>query len=118
MDKPKSLSVKDFLIRKMSVKMMIPEYVLDAIISHQFQSANEALKTNKSVEISGWGKFLFNDGKAIKRMEKGYSQKAMFTKIMNDESLPEYKRKSAEVKLKNVISYMETLQPKICGEKS
>lgn len=69
-DKPISLSVKDFLIRKMAVKLMLDETIIDAVISHQFISANEALTNNKSIEISGFGKFYFNQKKANKRMNK------------------------------------------------
>ena len=52
MDKPISLSVKDFIIRKMAVKLMMSEKTIDDVINHQFNSANEALKYNNSVEIS------------------------------------------------------------------
>ena len=37
---------------------------------HQFNSANEALKNNNTVEISGFGKFTFNSKKAYKRLDK------------------------------------------------
>ncbi len=113
MDKPRSISVKDFLIRKMSVKILLPEYVLDAIISHQFQSANKAMLTNNSVELSGFGKFLFNEKKAIKKLEKYYILKENYERISSDDSLPEHKRATANVKLKNVLSYIEILKPKI-----
>jgi len=86
-DKPISLSVKDYLIRKMAVKLMTPEKTIDAVIMHQFQSANEATSQHKSVEISGFGKFFFNDKKAHKTMEKFLSQKALFEKWANDETL-------------------------------
>ena len=70
MDKPQSLSMKDYLTRKLAVNLMMSEKVIDAIVSHQFSSANEALLSNDSVEISGFGKFYFNKNKAIKRMER------------------------------------------------
>lgn len=50
--------------------MMISEKVLDAVISHQFSSANEALATNKSVELSGFGKLVFNKKKAERKIAK------------------------------------------------
>ena len=68
MDKPISLSMKDYLIRRLAVKLMTSEKTIEAVINHQFQSANEALLNNKTIEISGFGKFIFNDKKAVKKM--------------------------------------------------
>lgn len=109
MDKPKTLSVKDFLIRKMSVKMIVPEYVLDAVVSHQFQSSTQAMVENKSVELSGFGKFILKEKKAVTRMEKYLSQQALFAKMVEDEELSAAKRESAKVKLRNVIANIEVL---------
>ena len=41
-DKPISLSVKDYLIRKLAVKMMTSEKTIEAVVNHQFQSAQQA----------------------------------------------------------------------------
>lgn len=112
-NKPISMSVKDWIIRKMSVKMMISEKTLETIINHQFQSANEALTQHKSLEISGFGKFFFNEKKAHKTMEKFLSQKALFEKWVADETLPEAKRKSAALKLQIALDGIRDLKPKI-----
>ena len=112
-NKPISMSVKDWIIRKMSVKMMMSEKTLETIINHQFQSANEALTQHKSLEISGFGKFFFNEKKAHKTMEKFLSQKALFEKRVADETLPEAKRKSAAIKLQMAIDGIRDLKPKI-----
>jgi len=113
MERPKSLTIKDFLIRKMSVRMLIPEFTLDAIVSHQFQSATQAMLNTKSVEISGFGKFVFNDKKAVKKMEKLLSQKALFEKLMNDDSLSEQRRNNARLKYESVTLNISVLKPKI-----
>ena len=113
MERPKSLTIKDFLIRKMSVRMLIPELTLDAIVSHQFQSANQAMLITKSVEISGFGKFVFNDKKAVKKMEKLLSQKALFERLMNDDSLSEQRRNNARLKYESVTLNISVLKPKI-----
>ena len=112
-NKPISMSVKDWLIRKMAVKMRMSEKALETIINHQFQSANEALTQHKSLEISGFGKFFFNEKKAHKTMEKFLSQKALFEKWVADETLPEAKRKSAAIKLQMAIDGIRDLKPKI-----
>lgn len=113
MDKPISMSVKDYLIRIMSVKMMISEKTIEAAVNHQFQSANAALINNNNIEISGFGKFFFNQKKAQKKMEKMISKAAMFTKQTNDESLSDKKRESASVKLNNTLLGIEALKPKL-----
>lgn len=111
--KPKSLSVKDFLIRKMSIKLNMSEQIIEKIISHQFQSASEAMVINKSVEISGFGKFFFNDKKAVTRMKRNISKKEVFTAIMNNEAETDRRRKSAETKLKDTLKDIEILKPKV-----
>jgi nucleoid DNA-binding protein len=113
MDKPISMSVKDYLIRIMSVKMMMSEKTIEAVVNHQFQSANAALADNDDIEISGFGKFFFNQKKAQKKMDKMLSKVAMFTKQMNDESLSDKKRASANVKLNNTLLGIEALKPKL-----
>jgi nucleoid DNA-binding protein len=113
MEKPKSLSIKDFIVRKMSVKMLIPEFTLDAVVSHQFYSANQAMINAKSVELSGFGTFFFNNKKAIKKMEKHLSQKALFEKLMNDHSLSDQRRNNARLKYDSAILAINALKPKL-----
>jgi len=112
-DKPISLSVKEYLIRKMAVKMMMSEKLIDSVVSHQFSSANEALFQNKSVEVSGFGKFYFNEKKAHKLMEKFLSQKELFERWSNDELLPEAKRKSSKLKLQIALDGIRDLKPRM-----
>jgi nucleoid DNA-binding protein len=118
MDKPISLSVKDYIIRKMAVKLMVSEKTIDTVISHQFSSANEALKSNNSVEISGFGKFLFNQKKANKRMEKMLSQKAYFQSVIDNPETSEQKRASTQTKLTNILINIEALKPKMNNDET
>jgi len=113
MDKPVSLSVKDWIIRKLAPKMMLSEKTIEAVVNHQFQSANEALYEHKSLEISGFGKLYFNEKKAMREMEKYESQKALFEKMANDESLSESKRRNASLKLQSAIDNIKALKPKL-----
>ncbi len=113
MDKPISMSVKDYLIRIMSVKLMLSEKTIEAVVNHQFQSANVALVDNDSVEISGFGKFFFNKKKAQKKMDKMFSKAEVFTKQANDIGLSDQKRASANVKLNNTLLGIEALKPKL-----
>jgi site-specific recombinase len=113
MDKPISLSIKDFLIRKMSIKLNTPEKVIEAVVNHQFQSATVAFNDQKSVELSGFGKFLFNEKKAVKKMETMLIQKQVLEQTIIDETATDRKRKAAEVKLESLLQAIEILKPKI-----
>ena len=113
MDKPKSLSVKDYLIRMLAVKMLTSEKIIEAVVDHQYQSANEAMATNHSIEISGFGKMLFNKKKALRKMEKLHSKEALFTKMLSDDTITEQKRQSLTLKLHNTRLTIEALKPKI-----
>jgi nucleoid DNA-binding protein len=97
MDKPTSMSVKDFLVRTLAVKMLTSEKTIEAVVNHQFQSANEALELNNSVEIAGFGKFFFNSKKAAKRTEQLNAKIGAMEKIINDPTSTEQKKRSSQV---------------------
>jgi nucleoid DNA-binding protein len=111
-----SMSMKDYLIRVMSVKMMVAESTIEKVINHQFLSAYEAMKTNDEIELSGWGKLIFNRNKALKKLLKMESQIRVFTAQRDNVQLSEGKRASAEFKLNNVLRNYELLKTKLNGE--
>jgi len=113
MDKPISMSVKDYLIRKLSVSLMMSEKTIEAIVNHQFRSANIALQDNNTVEISGFGKFHFNYNKAVRKMEKMVSKANLFYSQVNNMELTEQKRNSSANKLANTLAQIEALKPKL-----
>lgn len=114
MDKPTSMSVKDYLMRKQSVRTNKPLKIIEAVIEHQLQGANEALKDKNSIELSGFGKLIFNIKKAQKKLEKQYSKERWFSKeLLND--LSDTKRKSVELKLENTRKAIESIKPKLHG---
>ncbi|RPJ31848.1 MAG: hypothetical protein EHM25_01630, partial [Nitrosopumilales archaeon] len=72
-DKPITMPLRDWLIKRIAISKNIPSAVIESIISHQFDSANAATYLHKSLEISGFGRFTFSDPKAknqIKRYEE------------------------------------------------
>ena len=111
MDKPISLSVKDYIIRKMSVKLMMSEDILQSIVSHQFQSAYEAMSKNKSLELSGFGKLHFNTPKAIKKMEKMLGQTESLKRQLDDIECTERRREIALAKIERLANDIATLKP-------
>lgn len=113
MDKPVSLSVKNYLIRKMSTDMVIPEKIIEAVVNHQFEGALEAMRTNKSVEISGFGKFIFKEKTAGYSMRKWKTQEMIYENLLNDERLTAQVRRATEGKLKVVRDNIKYLTPKM-----
>lgn len=111
MDKPISLSVKDYIIRKMAVKLMVKEEVIGAIVSHQFISAVEAMSRNKSVEISGFGKFYFNYNKAVKKMEKMLTQRRLLYNQLSNPMISENRKRVAQIKIDSLTEEIELLKP-------
>jgi hypothetical protein len=112
MDKPISMSVKDYLVRTLAVKMMISEKMIETVINHQFQSANEAMDTNNSIEISGFGKFYFNTKKAIKRLVFLEKKRDDLQNIVDSPETKEAKLTKAHTYLKNVIIDIEYIKSK------
>jgi nucleoid DNA-binding protein len=110
--KPKSMSMKDFLIRVQAVKMMKSEKTIEAVVNHQFQSTNLAMRTNNSVELSGFGKFFFNGKKAKKKLDSLYDRKVYIEEALKDELLTEQRRKRYDTMLQNVILDIEFLKSK------
>lgn len=105
--------MKDYLIRKMAVKMMISEKTLEAVINHQFTSANQAMLTNNSVEISGFGKFLFNEKKAAKKLETMYIQKQHLERTLSNPEASEQRKRSAQMKLDSLNISIDILKPRV-----
>ena len=113
MEKPMSMSVKEWIIKKMSINMVISEKTIDAVVTHQFDSANDALNVNKSVEISGFGKFYFNSKKAVTQYNKLLNIKRTYENALADENITDTKRNALELKMQIVESSIKTLKPKI-----
>ena len=116
MDKPISMSVKDYLVRTLAVKMLTSEKTIETVINHQFQSANEAMDLNNSIEIAGFGKFYFNEKKATKRLGQLISKKQGMEKIIADENTSEQRRRSSQVTLEKTEALINLLKTKTTYE--
>lgn len=110
------LTDKELLIRTIASKLLIAEKTIDAVINHQFASANSAMDTNKSVEISGFGKFMFNEKKAARRL-KSYMMKKhdMLTIINHPTSTAEQIRKATLI-YNDMVDNIALLKPNISDE--
>ena len=117
MIKPQSMTMKEFIVKKLAVNRvatkMISEKVIDSVISHQFESAHIATATHNTIEISGFGKFSFNQGRAIKQMAKYNSQVVLFTNIIEDEQTSSTLKRNTEMRLATTLSNIKDLKPKL-----
>lgn len=113
MDKPISMSVKDYLVRTLAVKILTSEKVIEAVVNHQFQSANEAMDLNDSVEIAGFGKLFFNKKKAAKKLEKLNVKKEFMERVINDDKTSEQRKRSATVTLEKTVIQINQLKARV-----
>jgi hypothetical protein len=113
MNKPTTMSVKEWIIKKLAINMVISEKIIDQVIQHQFDSANDALNLNNTVEISGFGKFLFNVKKANTHYTKLLEMKQAYENTLADTSTTDKKRHSTEQRMITVLNDIKMLKPKI-----
>jgi|694.fasta_scaffold54602_3 peptidoglycan hydrolase CwlO-like protein len=109
-NKPKSMSHKEYLVRALSVKLAMSEKIVEAVVNHQFQSANEAMDVNRSLELSGFGRILFNNKKAIKKLAALEAKLERTQKQLNDNNADPKKLQDAIEVLQKQI---RLLKPKI-----
>ena len=111
------MSIKEYLIKKIAVNKvtdkLISEKIIDTVISHQFDSALAATALHNSVEISGFGKFVFNQKRADKHMTKYSSQKDMYETQLENTELDEATRRNVEMRLTTLLSNIKTLKQKM-----
>jgi nucleoid DNA-binding protein len=113
MRSPKKLTVKEQIIKKISREKVISQKVIEQVVKHQFDSAHEALKTNNSVEISGFGKFLFNGKKTVHKIKKLEDIKKGYERKLREDDLPEKYATFIKSKLSTLIVSLNSLKPKL-----
>ena len=118
MERPSTMSVKEWIIKKMSISMVISEKTIDQVINHQFDSANDALNTNDTIEISGFGKFLFNKKKAVTQYNKLLQMKQSYENILADPEVTDKKKHSIQLRLDTALTDIKTLKPKMNESKT
>ena len=81
-------TLREHKVKKMALGLVVSERVISQVITHQFNSAEDATKTNNSVEISGFGKLIFNKSKAEKHVEKLEKIKKVYEQHIDEGTLP------------------------------
>jgi nucleoid DNA-binding protein len=105
--------MKEWLIKKMAIKLVVSEKTIEAVINHQYDSASEATKNNNSIEFSGFGKFMFNEKRAVKQMKKYDAQMVMYNSTLQDETISEAVRRNTTMRIATVLANIEALKPKL-----
>lgn len=113
MNKPASMSHKEWFIKRLALQLVISEQVVNAVVNNQFDTANEALVENNSVELSGFGKFVFNIARGNKRMVKYESMKAMYEGMLADENITPSMKNKTEKRLDTVLNNIKALKDKL-----
>ena len=93
--------------------MVVSERVIDQVITHQFNSAEDATKTQNSIEISGFGKFVFNTNKAVKKINKLEKIKKAYEKQLAENTLPTKKLDVIKSKPSNLNLTLNSIKPKV-----
>jgi hypothetical protein len=93
--------------------MVISERIIDQVINHQFDSANDALNTNDTIEISGFGKFLFNNKRALTQYTKLLQMKQAYENMLADPDITDKKKHSTELRLNTALTDIKILKPKM-----
>lgn len=115
-DKPESMSVREWITKKVATGIMIPENIIRRVIAHQFDSAYEALKDNNSIEISGFGKFYYNKKRAKKEIQLYEKEKDSCEKRLISSSTTEKERREIEKRLKFINKQLDHLYHKEDGK--
>lgn len=105
-----ALSVKDIIIAKISSEDSFNNrFVVQRVIDHQFTEANEALNHNHEVEISGFGKFIFKEQRAVKLLPNLQRTVVEYNKKLKDPNLDHKEKINLNkriVTINGVIKYL------------
>lgn len=97
---------------------LISEKVIDLVITHQFDSAHKATNLYNSVEISGFGKFVFNMKKASRYYEGYHKQKSHLEELLQEPQISETKRRNAQMKMATTLKNIKDLKPKLRNDEA
>jgi nucleoid DNA-binding protein len=110
-EKPASMSMKEWMVKRTAISLSVPERIVNAVVSHQFDTALEAMKNNNSVEIYSFGKFLFNSYRAKKELKRLEIMREN-TQKMYDVALPSRKN-ALQKRVDNLDAQINFLKNKL-----
>jgi nucleoid DNA-binding protein len=117
-DKPLSMSPREWITKKLSLDLVVSEKIIEAVIAHQFDSALSATyKDNDSVEISGFGTFHFNVGKAEKVLNNYKLTKNAYLKKL-ESNITDKERNNYNSRIETVDNEIGFLEYKLNKERN
>jgi nucleoid DNA-binding protein len=115
--KPASMTLKEWLIKKLALDQKHSEKNIKVVIDNQFDTANDAVNKHDSVELSGFGKFVFNKNRAIKRLAKWKKEKAKLEEAMK-ENMSERRKLNMEDRIFVLDLSIKVLHPRITKDEN
>lgn len=107
------MPLKEYLVKKLSLKLNVSERIIDAVITNQFSTAFQATSHHNTIEISGFGTFIFSNVKANKQMAKYLSQRAMYEAEISNPLNSQEKINKSVIRLATINKNIEHLKPKL-----
>lgn len=102
--------LKHSLIRQIVIEMAIPEKVIEQIIGHNFKEVTKALKTNNSVEISGFGKFVARKGSIVHELGRCRQAIEKWNKDLEDPEMSDKLKEKRKAWIETWYKHIETLE--------
>jgi len=94
------------------VDKIISEDVISKIVQHQFETTLRAFTLFHSVEISGFGKFLLNDTRVNREMEKYRRMLNIYDERIQTPDISDAVRRNLQIKIATIIGNIKSLKPK------
>lgn len=107
------MQLKEFLVKKLSLKLNKSERVIDTVITNQFQTAFQATSHHNTIELSGFGKFIFSQAKGIRKMNKYMVHKETCNASLSDPNNSEETNRKTQLRLNTISKNIEHLKPKL-----
>lgn len=114
--KPSTMSLKEWLIKRMAAEFSVSEKTLHNIVSHQFDNIALQMMEKDSLDVSGFGKFVFSKKRAERKLQKLYDIKEAYRKYQEDPLSSGLKKRNIADKLVHLEKSIELLKRKLDGK--
>jgi hypothetical protein len=102
------------VVKKLAVETAIPKDVIEAIVSHQFQGIAASMKRNDIIELSGFGRFIFNKKKAVKKLASWEKEMEECLRVLSSEEITNALRKRTEGRASTLKENILILKQRLC----
>lgn len=110
METTSPMFLRQIAIRKMAVDMAIPEKTIELVLKHTFDGAFKAFYENRSIEISGFGKFLVDNKRVKSQRIKGAKQIEAWNRDLQSPELSEHKKENRKLFIQRVEQQLQRIK--------